>query len=245
MASLSAVSLGGCVGSSGDAIGVGGQSSVAGQAGVPPVAQLDPSMTLQARFASKSESQPQYRIGATDVLKIVVFQVDELNRTVQVSGNGTITLPLIGQVHAAGKTAQQIESDVASRLRARYLQSPQVTVTIEEYNSQKITVGGSVKKPGVISVKGDLSLMQAIASAEGLDVVADPSNIVVFRMENGSRYVGKFDLNRIRNGTDGDPLLQNGDVVMVDSSGMRTVLRDWSPALSGLGGTAAFIGVLK
>lgn len=202
-------------------------------------------MRLQARFVSKSQLQPQYRIGATDVLKVVVFQVDDLNRTVQVSGNGTVTLPLIGQVRAAGRTAQEVESEVAGRLRARYLQSPQVTVTIEEYNSQKITVGGSVKKPGVISVKGDLSLLQAIASAEGLDVVADPSNVVIFRTDKDTRYVGKFDLNRIRDGKDGDPLLQNGDVVMVDSSGMRTVLRDWSPALSGLGGTAAFIGVLK
>ena len=84
-----------------------------------------------------------------------------------------------------------------------------------------------------------------IFDREGLDVVADPSNVVIFRTDKDTRYVGKFDLNRIRDGKDGDPLLQNGDVVMVDSSGMRTVLRDWSPALSGLGGTAAFIGVLK
>lgn len=238
--------LAGCGASStgtvGDFSGAGAQD--AGPA-LPAVGALDPSVTLQPRFASAASGRTYYKVGPTDVLKVSVFQVDELNRTVQVSGRGTITLPLIGEVRAAGRSAQEIETDIAARLRARYLTSPQVTVYIEEYNSQKITVSGAVKKPGVFPVKGELSLLQAIASAEGLDAIADPSNVVVFREENGTRYVGRFSVDQIRTGGAQDPLLQNGDIVMVDASGLRTALRDWSPALSGIGSTAAFVGVLK
>ena len=207
--------------------------------------QLDPGNTMQAQYVSDIGGRPEYKIGASDVLKITVFQVDDLNRSVQVSGNGTITLPLIGQVTASGRTAQQVESDIAARLRARYLQSPQVTVFIDQYNSQKVTVGGAVKKPGVYPVKGSLTLLEAIATAEGMDNVADPSNVVVFRDQAGARYVGRFNVDQMRAGAMRDPLMQNGDVVMVDSSGAKTVLRDWSPALNALSTTATFVSVLK
>lgn len=199
---------------------------------------------LQPQFRNDSNVVSHYKIGPTDVLKLTVFQVDELNRTVQVSGNGTINVPLIGQVRATGRTAQDIEMDIASRLRARYLQSPQVTVYIEEYNSQKITVGGAVKKAGIFPVKGDFSLLQAIAKAEGFDAVADPSNIIVFRQSAGNRYIARFDLNQIRDGRAQDPLLQDGDVVQVDNSSVKAGLRDWAPALSALGTLAGFVQLI-
>ena len=199
---------------------------------------------LQPQFLNDSNVVSHYKIGPTDVLKLTVFQVDDLNRTVQVSGNGTINVPLIGQVRATGRTAQDLEIDIASRLRARYLQSPQVTVYIEEYNSQKITVGGAVKKAGIFPVKGDFSLLQAIAKAEGFDVVADPSNIIVFRQAAGNRYIARFDLNQIRDGRAQDPLLQDGDVVQVDNSTVKAGLRDWAPALSALGSITSFVQLI-
>jgi polysaccharide biosynthesis/export protein len=235
--------LNGCGGSSGSAIG-GFADDPSGIA-APPVGQLDPGDTLQPQFASASGGKPHYKIGPTDVLTVTVFQVNDLNRDVQVAGNGSITLPLIGMVPASGRTSQEVEAQIASRLGARYLQHPQVTVFIKEYNSQKITVGGSVKKPGVMPLKGDMTLLQAVASAEGLDTVADASNVVIFREQDGRRYVGKFDINQVRSGAARDPLLQNGDIVMVDSSSTKTALRDWAPLLSGFGSTAAFISVLK
>lgn len=214
-----------------------------GSISAPPVGQLDPSNSFQARFAGSSRSY--YKIGPLDVLKITVFQVESLDRKVQVSGRGTITLPLIGEVRAAGRSAQEVEAEIAARLKSRYLTSPQVTVFIDEYNSQKITVSGAVKKPGIIPVKGDLSLLQAVAAAEGLDAVADPSNVVVFREEVGNKFVAKFNIDQIRSGAAQDPLLQNGDIVVVDASGLRTNLRDWAPALGVLGSTATFVSVLK
>ncbi|MFV0281814.1 MAG: polysaccharide biosynthesis/export family protein [Rhodoblastus sp.] len=241
---MAALFLAGCGASS-----PGGSGSLAeggGSApGAPPVAQLDPSQTLQPVFLNDAGADRFYKIGPMDVLKVQVFQVDELNRQVQVSGAGTITLPLIGQLKAAGRSQQGLEAEIASRLRARYLQSPQVNVYIEEYNSQKITVTGAVKKPGVYPVKAQTSLLRAIASAEGLDTVADPKNIIIFREQAGNRYVARFDIEQINAGVARDPLLQNGDVVTVEASGFKTTLRDWSPALGFLSTSATFIGLAK
>jgi polysaccharide export outer membrane protein len=93
-------------------------------------------------------SSSAYKIGPLDVLDISVFKVAELSKSVQVADGGTINLPLVGEVPAAGKTAQEVETDLTAKLGAKYLQSPQVTVFVKEYNSQRVTVDGAVKKPG-------------------------------------------------------------------------------------------------
>ena len=128
-----------------------------------------------------------YKIGPQDVLDISVFKVPELTRSVQVADAGTINLPLVGEVTATGKTAREIEHDLATKLGAKYLQSPQVTVYIKEYNSQRVTLDGAVKKPGVYPIRGKTTLMQAVALAEGLNDIADSSCIVVFRLTGDKR----------------------------------------------------------
>jgi polysaccharide biosynthesis/export protein len=172
-----------------------------------------------------------YKVAALDVLDISVFGVPDLNRTVQVSTSGVITLPLINSVKAGGRTQAQIESDIARKLEANYLQSPQVTVFVKEYNSQKITVDGAVKKPGIFPVAGQTSLLQAIALAEGLNTVADPSGILIFRIVGEKRMAARFDLKQVRSGQVQDPILKAGDIVMVDESATRTTLRDVKDAL--------------
>ena len=92
-----------------------------------------------------------YKIGAMDVLDISVFQVPELTKSVQVADTGTINLPLIGEVAVAGKTAQQVERDLTAKLGAKYLQNPQVTVYVKEYNSQQVTIQGADKKTRRVS----------------------------------------------------------------------------------------------
>jgi polysaccharide biosynthesis/export protein len=77
-----------------------------------------------------------YKIGPLDVLDISVFKVPDLGKTVQVDSNGTITYPLVGEIPAAGKTAHELERELAQRLGAKYLRSPQVTVIIKKHNSQ-------------------------------------------------------------------------------------------------------------
>ena len=100
-------------------------------------------------------------------MDVSVFKVPELSKSVQVADTGTINLPLVGEVPAAGKTAQEVEQDLTKKLGAKYLQNPQVTVFVKEYNSQRVTIEGAVKKPGVYPVRGKTSLLQFIAMAEG------------------------------------------------------------------------------
>ena len=157
-----------------------------------------------------------YKIGPQDVLDISVFKVPELSRSVQVADAGTINLPLVGEVTATGKTAREIERDLATKLGAKYLQSPQVTVYIKEYNSQRVTLDGAVKKPGVYPIRGKTTLMQAVALAEGLTDVADSSCIVVFRRTGDKRTAARFDLGEIRAGRAEDPALRAGDVIVAD-----------------------------
>ena len=101
-----------------------------------------------------------YRIGPLDVLDVSVFKVPELSKSVQVADSGSINLPLVGEVQASGRTAQEMERDIAAKLGAKYLRNPQVTVYVKEYNSQRVTIEGAVKKPGVYPIKGKTSLLQ-------------------------------------------------------------------------------------
>jgi polysaccharide export outer membrane protein len=173
-----------------------------------------------------------YRISSLDMLEISVFQVEELTRTVRVSTNGAIALPLVGTIKAGGKTTAELESDIAKKLGDKYLQSPQVTVFVKEYTSQRVTVDGAVRKPGIFPSTGRLSLLQAVALAEGLNELADPGGVLVFRIVDNKRMAARFDLTAIRKGKADDPLLEAGDIVMVDESRARTTLRDLKSALS-------------
>lgn len=180
---------------------------------------------------SGSQESADYKIAALDVVEITVFGVPDLNRTAQVSTNGMISLPLIKSVKAGGKTQSQLEKEIARKLEAGYLQSPQVTVFVKEFNSQKITVDGAVQKPGIFPVSGQTSLLQAIALAEGLTTVADPSGVLIFRIVGEKRLAARFDLKQVRSGKIQDPILKAGDIVMVDESATRTTLRDVKDAL--------------
>jgi polysaccharide export outer membrane protein len=110
----------------------------------------------------------EYRVGPGDILEVAVFQVDELNRKVRVSGSGSIILPLLGEIHVGGMTAAEIEAELARELGAKYLRNPQVSVFVAEYRSQQITVMGAVQKPGVFSVYRPRSLMEMLSEAGGL-----------------------------------------------------------------------------
>lgn len=179
-----------------------------------------------ANAGSSSIGKQDYKIAPLDVLEVTVFGVSELNRTVQVSSSGTVTMPLIKTVQAGGRTPAELERDIAAKLESGYLQSPQVSVYVKEYNSQRITVDGAVNKPGIFPTTGQVSLLQAIAPAEGLTTVADPGGVLIFRTVDNKRMAARFDIRHVRSGKISDPMLQAGDIVMVDESAGRTTLRD-------------------
>lgn len=171
-------------------------------------------------------SVSEYRIGPMDVLDIVVFQAPELSRPSRVDATGHIALPLVGSVLAAGRTQVEVQDAIAEELRRKYMQSPEVSVTVKEFASQRITVDGSVSAPGVYPLAGRTTLMQAIALAKGADRLANQRDVVVFRTVNGQRMGAKFDLVAIREGTQEDPQVYADDVIIVDRSGTRSVVRE-------------------
>lgn len=202
----------------------------------PDVASLVDPLALQT-FGS-DPTDPTYRIGRSDLLTVSVFQVPDLSfDEIRVDASGNLQLPLIGSVAAEGLTPLELSQTITARLGERYLRNPQVTVTVAEAASQKITVDGAVIKPGVYKMQGRTSLLQAVAMAEGPTRTANAKRVAVFRTVEGRRMVAVFDLTAIRNGQSADPLLVGDDVVIVDTSRLQAFLRD---AVAALPSFAAF-----
>jgi len=209
----------------------------------PTAAAAHSSAASQAADALTSVAKPgnaAYKIGPLDVLEVSVFKVPDLNKEVQVAEDGSINYPLVGEVPAAGKSAQQLEQELTAKLGAKYLRNPQVTVMIKEYNSQRVTVSGSVKASGVYAIKGSTSLMQVIAMAGDVDTSTDSGDVVVFRTVDGQRSAAKFDIDDIKAGKASDPQVEPGDVIVVDSSTTKVALHNVLMALPLATSAAAF-----
>jgi polysaccharide export outer membrane protein len=194
---------------------------------------LPPPDTTNA--AGAYEGVSEYRLGAQDLIDVSVFGVDELSKTVRVNSNGQISLPLIGSVMAGGHTVPELEAELAARYAAGYLQHPQVTIFVKEYSSQRITLEGAVKQPGIYPVTGKVSLLQAIAVAKGLDPLADLGGIVLFRQVDGKRMAAAYDIRDLRSGKVDDPQLYGDDIVVVEQSGSKTVLRRFIESVPAIG----------
>ncbi len=164
-------------------------------------------------------SLSDYRIGPLDKLNIVVFEVKDLSvDNLQVDASGQILLPLIGAVQAKGKSTAELSAEIAGRLRERYLQSPQVSVTVAEAASQKVTVEGAVNDAGVFELKGRTSLLEAVARAKGVSKAANSHRVAIVRNVDGSPHAATFDLSAISAGKARDPEVIANDVVIVDTS---------------------------
>lgn len=169
----------------------------------------------------------EYKIGTSDLLAIKVFQADELSQSVRVDPRGNISMPLIGSVRAEGLSQFQLQSAIAQKLKASYLQNPQVTVSIEEFTKQRVTVEGEVQKAGVYPIQGEITLLQSIALAGGSSNLADPSKTVIFRKKGGGAVKAyNLDLTAIREGKMQDPYILNDDRVIVHRSGSRYWMRE-------------------
>lgn len=186
-------------------------------------------------------SPAEYRIGVGDKLAVRVFQVEDLSfEELVVDTSGNINMPLIGAVRGAGRTSGEMSTDIAMQLSRQYLRNPQVTVTVKEAASQKITVDGAVTKPGVYEMRGSTSLLQAVAMAEGPSRVADLTKVAVFRSIDGRRSVAVFDLSAIRQGRATDPQVLGDDVIVVDTSRLNSTLREVVAAVPALAAFAYF-----
>jgi polysaccharide biosynthesis/export protein len=175
-------------------------------------------------LASADAATGDYRISSRDILQVAVFQVQDLNNTVQVSEDGSVALPLVGKIHLSGKTTHEAEQIIAGKLREKYLQSPQVSVSIKQYG-KRITVSGEVKQPRVLPDDGQTSLTQAIANAGGLSELADTTRVHVARSKDQHIEDEVHNLDTIQAGKEPDPLLKGGDIVVAEQSGTRVALK--------------------
>src|SRR5262249_4896540 len=166
-----------------------------------------------------------YRIGSRDILQVAVFQVQDLNSAVQVGEDGNVTLALVGKIQLRGKTTYEAEQIIASKLREKYLQSPQVSVSIKQYG-KRITVSGEVKTPRVMPDDGQTTLTQAIATAGGFSELADTSRVHVARSKDQQIQDEIYNLEAIQAGKATDPLLKGGDIVVAETSGTRVALKN-------------------
>jgi polysaccharide export outer membrane protein len=140
----------------------------------------------QLFFDQTGPSTDEYRLGPEDVIEIRVFELDQLNRTVRVSGDGTMDLPLIGSVPVRGLTPEGVAFQVAERLRNRFVQDPQVSVFIKEFHSQKVSLLGAVSSPATYPLVGRRNLLQVLADAGGLSPNAG-NVLFVFRQSDDGR----------------------------------------------------------
>ncbi len=184
---------------------------------------------------SNAENEYRYLIGPHDVIEIEVFQVEELNHTARVNSRGYISVPLLGRVQVGGLSVEEAEKRIADGLGKDYLQEPHVSIFVVDYVSQKFTVEGEVKDPGVFPIKGPTTLLQAIAMADGLAKLADEEGIVLFRTDRKTGKTAGFivDLEKLRSGEKEDPLIANGDMIVVPKAGDKAFLEGFTNALRG------------
>jgi len=159
---------------------------------------------------------PDYLLGPEDVVLISVWKDDHLTKEVVVRPDGMISFPLVGDVLAAGRTVEDVRTDVTKRM-SRYIPNTQVSVTVTKLLSYRIYVLGRVNKPGEFMVGHITDVLQALSMAGGLTPFASENDIKVIRRVNGEQVVYEFRYGDVRKGRDltQNILLQRGDVVMV------------------------------
>jgi polysaccharide biosynthesis/export protein len=132
-----------------------------------------------------AQDKSEYRIGPKDLLEIRVLEIPDLNLDRRVTNNGTIDLPLLGQLNVAGKTATEASAQLEGLLRAKYVNRANVSVVVKEFANKPVSVVGAVTKPGSLNISGSWSLLQAISAAGGLDQTAGRKIFVLRQADNG------------------------------------------------------------
>jgi polysaccharide export outer membrane protein len=166
-------------------------------------------------------SSTDYKLVPNDVVQIKVFQENDLDSTLRVSKDGTITFPLIGSVVLGGKTPQDAALTIKAALAKDYLVNPQVNVTVMEYAKRLFTVLGQVQRPGSYDLpdSNTLTLIQAIGMAGGYTRIADPAKITLKRTMDGKETVLHLNAKKMAGGnTESGFTVSAGDIITVGES---------------------------
>ena len=159
----------------------------------------------------------EYVIGPDDVLAVNVWKEPEISRTLPVRPDGNISLPLVGDLMASGRTPAELQSEIRQQLVA-YLSNPEVAVRVQEAKSHKFNIVGEVEKPGSYVISGPMTILDAIAIAGGLRDFARQSKIYVLRFNaDGSRSRIPLNYKQVVRGNalQADVQLQPRDTIVV------------------------------
>ena len=133
-----------------------------------------------AQFAKADPRLRPYRIGVADSVRVTVWKDPSLSTEAPVRPDGTLTVPLIGDVAAAGRTADEVREELTRRLSA-YVKDAIVTVAVVEVNSYRFTVSGNVERPGMFTERSYVTVSEAVALAGGPNRFASPTDLVLIR----------------------------------------------------------------
>ncbi|MDC4203670.1 MAG: polysaccharide biosynthesis/export family protein [Candidatus Manganitrophus sp.] len=163
-----------------------------------------------------TSEERSYVIGPDDLLQIVVWKNESLSRELRVRPDGKITLPLINDIQASGKTPSDLRDIISTRLE-KFVEVAGVTVIVKEINSSKVSVLGQVRKPGIYPLRSDLTVLDAIAMAEGFNEFAAPDRMVIIRKNGKETHWIKVNYSEILQGKISEDrlFLASGDTLVV------------------------------
>jgi polysaccharide export outer membrane protein len=159
----------------------------------------------------------QYTINAGDVLNISVWKEETLQQELRVLPDGTISFPLAGVIHVAGKNIKTIQTELTEKI-AKYVNDPVVNITVKSVEGNVVYILGQVKTPGHFIMLAQTDVMQALSLAGGLTPFAKANSILILRRNvKGSEEAIKFEYGELETGDELDKnhLLKSGDVIVV------------------------------
>ena len=158
---------------------------------------------------------PGYVIGTDDVLNIVFWRDEMMSGDVVVRPDGKISVPLLNDVEAAGRTPEELRADLVAAA-SRIMAEPNATVVVKQINSRKVFITGNVRQPGSHPLIGQMTVLQLIALAGGLDEYADSDNILIVRAHDNGEYL-KFNYGDVldEKHVEQNVALRPGDTVVV------------------------------
>ena len=163
-----------------------------------------------------------------DQISVNVFKEEDLTTPdVVIDEAGNVSLPLIGEVHAAGLSPGQFARKVEQAYGRSYLRDPRVNIVLVKPAPRVISVEGEVKTPGVYEVQQGYTLLSALALAGSPLETAKHDEVLVFRQKDGQRMGGRFNITDIRAGRSPDPLVLPGDVIVIGYSRVRGAYLDF------------------
>jgi polysaccharide biosynthesis/export protein len=172
--------------------------------------------TQSAAEKKSATDDPNYVIGAQDVLDINVWKEPELTRVVPVRPDGKISLPLLNDVQAAGMTPTQLAEQITTSLK-KFVTGPQVTVIVSQINSQRVYILGEVTRAGAYPLLPGMTVLQALSSSGGFTQFANVKKIYVMRQQEGKTQKYPFNYKEVINGKGSDQniVLRAGDTIVV------------------------------